>query len=819
MPRLLTLLGLALLFQVDCARCQSPARQAGYLYLSPVPGASYVSPQTRYILLRFVNTSPGAVTNLTQDFITVSGQTSGIHSGSTRIASDGRTVIFEMHSDFTINELVTVSLLPALSGGGAGTTQPFSYQFMVTAPMPGSLPLGVAGSGLPDQTQSVAKNQPLEPRVLATQGPDVPGRKAKVMPNGVSVPSDFPASVITGNNNPSPGYLFLENALGGVPPYTMILDNNGSPIWYRQGRMFDFKIQTNGMITWCQYDASGLAIYSAFDQNFNFVRTYGTTNGYLTDGHDLKVLADGSYYIIASRTNAVDMRLYIANAPTLAIVTETVVQGFTALNELIFQWRSWDNYDIRDLVPIANSDFAHMNGIDIDDDGNLLVSARHLSEVTKVNTDSGDIMWRLSGVHSSFNFLHDPLNGTSYQHNISALGNGRYMVFDNGDYHSPIVSRAVEYQLDLTNMTADMIWQFRDTPDKYTFWLGSAQRLASGNTLIDFVSSGYPKAIEVDSNGIKHFELSLVPGSESYRAFRFPWNGAAAAPYLVLESQPDNVTLIFNKFGDTNVAFYRIYGGPAPQPTTVLAQSATPLKQLSNLPNGLFYFRVTAVSRAGVESPFSNEQSLKINIVQPGQDLVKNGDFSQGGLAWNFTQSGTANATWAVEEDTSRFFITNGGTTLGSVQLFQSNLPLTMGQQYVLQFDAWADQPRYIQAQVAQSVTPFADYSKLTPSFLTPNRTHYRYLFTMEQPSDPAASLVFNLGSVTGTVYLTNISLFRPLLGDLNLDGRVDSLDLGILSGNWLKQQAGLPGDLDESGKVDFNDLNLLGQHWASGTP
>ena len=144
---------------------------------------------------------------------------------------------------------------------------------------------------------------------------------------------------------------------------------------------------------------------------------------------------------------------------------------------------------------------------------------------------------------------------------------------------------------------------------------------------------------------------------------------------------------------------------------------------------------------------------------------------------------------------------------------------MTTGQQYVLQFDAWADQPRYIQAQLAQNAAPFAEYTELTPSFLTPNRTHYRYLFTMEQASDPAANLVFNLGSVTGTVYLTDISLFKPLPGDLNLDDRVDLLDLGILSGDWLKRRAGLPGDLDESGKVDFNDLNLLGQHWASGTP
>ena len=812
-----TLFGLALTLGAAPGWCQSPARQAGYLYLSPVPQASYVSPQTRYILVRLAEVLPAAVTNLADGFITVAGQTSGPHSGTARIASDGKTVIFEMGLDFTPNELVTVTLDPVLAAGSGGGLEPFQYQFMTTAPMPGSLASTGGGPGPPNPTSTVTKPTPLRPRTSASAGAQSRGRKAMVLVNGVSVPSDFPRSVITVSKNPSPGYLFLENALDGVPPYTMMLDNQGLPVWYRRGRMFDFKIQKNGLITWCQYNASGAAVFSAFDQNLNFVRTYGPTNGYVTDGHDLKVLPDGSYYLVANRTNTVNMSLYVPGASTAAIVTETVVQGFTAANELIFQWRSWDNYDIRDLVPPGNTDFAHINGIDIDDDGNLVVSARHLSEVTKVNRDSGEIMWRLSGAHSTFSFVNDPLNGTSYQHDISALGKGHYMVFDNGDYHSPTLSRAVEYQVDLTNKTATLVWQFRDTPDKYAYWLGSAQRLPTGNTLIDFVLAGYPKAIEVDSNQVKQFELSLVPSSDSYRAFRFPWHGAVAAPYLVVEPQLDNITLVFNKFGDTNVAYYRVYGATTPHPTNLLANSTATIIHLSNLTNGLYYFRVAAVSRDGIESPPSNEESLNVNIVQPGQNLVQNGDFSQGGLDWDLNLAGAANAVWTIEAGTNQFSISDGGTTLSSVQLAQGGVPVTTGEQYVLQFDAWADQPRYIQAQVAQALFPFEGYSDWAPILVTPNASHYQYLFSMQQPSDSSANLDFNMGSTVGAVYLAHVSLFRLLPGDLNVDNRVDVLDLNVFSQDWLR--ADVPADLDGNGRVDFNDFNLLGQDWGVGTP
>jgi hypothetical protein len=806
MKRLLMLVSLtvAVIFGPCWLWAQTPARNAGYLYLSPVPGAPFVATQNRYILVRFSAITPTQVTNLTTDFITVNGSNSGPHSGVTSVASDGRTVMFIMGRDFTSSELVTVTLNPQVGPGAVGAVAPYQYQFAVTTPVNA---LVASSAKAPTRPLMPAGQDKISSRTgvaASTKRGAIP--KAMLLTNGVSVPGDFPQVVITVNNNPSPGYLFLENGLLDVPPYTMIMDNNGLPVWYSRGRMYDFKIQKNGMITWCLSDDAG---FPAFDQNFNYLKTYTTTNGYLTDGHELKVMADGTYFMIGYQNCIV--------GSLGSTIRETALQEFTAAGDLILQWRAWDNYNIADVN--GNPDFPHLNGIDIDDDGNILVSARHLSEVTKINHDSGDIMWRLSGAHSSFSFINDPFNGTSFQHNISALGNGHYMVFDNGDYHTPQVSRAVEYQLDLTNMTATVAWQFRDTPDKYAYYLGSSQRLPTGNTLIDFVLGAYPKAIEVDTNGIKHFELSMIPGADSYRAFRLPWNGVVAAPYLILEPQVDNLTLIFNKFGDHNVAYFRIYGGLAPHPTNLLAASTTTLKQLSNLQNGFYFFRVTAVSSDGVESPFSNEEGVNVNITPPGQNMVANGDFSQGYIGWALTVSGNAAAHWTLADAISDISITNGGTTLFDVQFVQSSLALIQGKQYVLQFDAWSGQPRYIGVALAQTNSPFVDYSRITPPFLTPNPTHYRFVFTMQQASDFSANLSFNLGASTGDVYLDHISLFESPTGDMNLDGRVDLLDLSVFSANWLKNQTGLPADLNGDGKVDFIDLSILGQNWTPGLP
>src|SRR6516225_9792531 len=71
-------------------RSRNDYRPLGYAYLSPTPGAEYTSPQMSLVLVRFSSISPTAITNLSS-FITVTGAQTGRHTGTTRIAADGRT--------------------------------------------------------------------------------------------------------------------------------------------------------------------------------------------------------------------------------------------------------------------------------------------------------------------------------------------------------------------------------------------------------------------------------------------------------------------------------------------------------------------------------------------------------------------------------------------------------------------------------------------------------------------------------------------------------------------------------------------------------
>jgi hypothetical protein len=166
-------------------------------------------------------------------------------------------------------------------------------------------------------------------------------------------------------------------------------------------------------------------------------------------------------------------------------------------------------------------DYVHGNAIELDADGSLLVSSRHLDEITKISRATGEILWRLGGVNNEFTFTNDP-GHFSQQHSIRRLANGHLLLYDNGNYHVPALSRAVEYAVDEVAKTATAVWEYRNSPDVYGGAMGSVERLANGNTVIGWGSTS-PALTEVTSSGAEVFELTLPPAIYSYRAFRSVW--------------------------------------------------------------------------------------------------------------------------------------------------------------------------------------------------------------------------------------------------------------------------------------------------------
>jgi hypothetical protein len=799
MSRLVILAGLLVGWTVPF-HAQQKFTVSDILLLAPAPHSSIVPPETQ-LLFRFDRDV--AAMAMAQDFVEIVGSVTGRASGDVSIASDDQTLLFHPVRPFVRGEQVSVQLHVNLAYGRIDS----SYSFRIAE----------------GETIKSRPTDDLAAEIVHPGHLDKTVSSDPVVLNGVSIPSDFPSMQVLYSDNPAPGHVFLNN--WGGQPYNIIVDSQGAPVWYLRtpDRRRDFKLQPNGWLTMLVREGYGGGIgHIALDSTFAIVDTMRASNGYITDEHELTMLPNGNYFVIGRREETVNMSLLVVGGQTNATVRETVIQEFTPRGELIFQWRSWDNYDIRD-VQLENLQgsyirFPHMNAISIDDDGHILVSARHLSEVTKINRQTGEIIWRLGGAHNQFRWVNDSFNGFANQHDIRALGNNRYTIFDNGNGHSTPETRAVEYEIDTVNMTATLIWEYRHTPRRYTPWMGNTQRLPNGNTLVNYADASLPKVTEVRPDGSRSLEMDFVSPANSYRVFKFDWMGKARQPYLIAESYPDRVTLIFNKFGDSDVDHFNVYGGTSPGPTTIIVSSDVPFVHLTEIENRRrHYFRVTAVDGAGIESEYSNEETIYVNLTMPGTNMVRNGDFVDGLAEWDFEVNGDAQASvTTLPGSLLTFAIERSGVEWWNIQLRQPGMPLINGREYVFEFDAYADGPRVFEAKVTRDGDPWDNYGMISPIVLATQLQHYRYSFTMDQPSDFAARVVINVGKYDADVHMGNVTL-REAVATGGLD-RVDAaagLTLHPPFPNPARHQARIEYELGEPGHVTLDVYNIIGRRAA----
>ena len=340
-----------------------------------------------------------------------------------------------------------------------------------------------------------------------------------------TLPADFPVITVIARNGPPPLSIFLSDfpfdPLVHYTPYLMTLGNDGAPTFLRrmQHDCFDFKRQPNGLLT--LFD-TGAGCFCVMDSTMAVIDTIRCGNGYPTDLHDLLLLPEGHALLLGYDARRMRMDTVVQGGDTAAIVYGTILQELDAGKNVIFQWQSWDHFRITDAIGIDFTkhvvDYAHTNALELDADGNIVISSRHLCEITKIDRHTGDIIWRWGGKNNQFTFVNDTA-GFSYQHHIRRLPDGHWTLFDNGNFHSPVpYSRAAEYVLDEQHLTATLVWQYRHSPDLFGEAMGSVQRFDDGSTLIGWGATN-PSATLIDASGSTLLELSLPAGIFSYRAF------------------------------------------------------------------------------------------------------------------------------------------------------------------------------------------------------------------------------------------------------------------------------------------------------------
>jgi len=401
---------------------------------------------------------------------------------------------------------------------------------------------------------------------------------------------DYPQITVDVNINPSDDCLFLGlTALGAG--HLLILDNDTTPVFYKkvEGTIFNFLWQENGELTYNIFPDSSFGL----DSSGTIVNKFFTPDSFDFDFHELTVLEDGTYYILGEEYVVVDLSQVVPGGQTNATLITQNIHHIDNQDNEIWRWRSFDHYDILDADSAVNLtrsviNWSHCNSIKVDYDGNILLSTRNFNEVTKINRQTGNIIWRFGGERNQFQFINDS-RGFARQHDAKRNAAGNLILFDNGVRLEPQYSSLVEYALDEDSLTATLVRRFSRDETVWSRIRGGVQGLPNGNHLICWGESNEPAVTEINSDNEIVYELSFPNGGHRYRSFRFPWK----TNYFSVNRDSVNFGIV--EVGDSAISNLTLYNYREEEVTI----------------NEIFYR----------ESSFSVKESLPITILN--QDSVE----------------------------------------------------------------------------------------------------------------------------------------------------------------------------------------------------
>jgi len=352
-------------------------------------------------------------------------------------------------------------------------------------------------------------------------------------------------SVLQRKSGTSAGHLFLSPSSGPGRRGPLIADDHGHVIWFHDTRpvvAMNFRAgiyRGKPALTWWEGRTEhglGDGTHIVMDQHYREVLRVPAGRGRPSDLHEFVLTDRGTALVTAWERVPMNLSSYggLSNGEVVGgIVQELELPS----GRVLFEWRSLDHVALDEshqgITDRGPWDYFHVNSVELDHDGNYLVSARNTWAVYKVHAGTGEVMWRVGGKKSDFTM--GPGTVFAWQHDARRHGGSNYLLslFDDGA--APQVqpwSKALVLELDLKRMHASVHRSFVHHPPVLAHALGSTQVLPDGNVFVGWGTSPY--MTEYDRKGEVVFDAKLPKGGQNYRALRLPWKGLPAHPPAIV---------------------------------------------------------------------------------------------------------------------------------------------------------------------------------------------------------------------------------------------------------------------------------------------
>jgi hypothetical protein len=277
---------------------------------------------------------------------------------------------------------------------------------------------------------------------------------------------------------------------------------------------------------------------------------------------------------------------------------DCVVQEIdVATGAVRFEWHSLDH------VPLDEShqsppkptdhtspfDYFHVNAVDVDGDGNLLISARNTWAVYKIDRTGGRILWRLGGKRSDFAMGE----GTrfAWQHDIRRQPDGTLTLFDNES--APPVgkeSRNLRLRVNESRRRATLVRAVTHPRHVLADAEGNSEWLPDGGLMVGW---GLGRRVsEFAPDGTLRLDLRLPGDADTYRAFRQRWTGRPARRPAI-RVRRGRAYMSWN--GATGVRRWELLRGPAGALRPIATVARSGFETSIAVPHGTRYVTARAL--------------------------------------------------------------------------------------------------------------------------------------------------------------------------------------------------------------------------------
>jgi Arylsulfotransferase (ASST) len=379
----------------------------------------------------------------------------------------------------------------------------------------------------------------------------------------------------------APGYIFLAPKMVVAQAGPLIMDNRGEVVWFKPLNtkgVTDFRMQTydgKPVLTWWRGHVSNVGVgdgwYVMYDTSYRPLAEVRPGNGLVGDVHEFLITPRNTAVFTVYHRLAVD--LSSVGGPKEGKIWDGIVQEVDIkTHKVLFEWHSYPEVGVKESyapAPKAKAgskappyDYFHINSIDVEPNGNFLVSARNTHALYEVDRKTKKVLWRLGGKKSSF--AMGPGTKFAWQHDARRHANGTITLFDNGA--APPVekfTRILVLRVDTKAKKVSLVRSYHHPKRLLAPFEGNAQFLHNGNVFVGW--GAQPYVSELGPNGSVRFDAYFGHGkppgqdADTYRAYRFVWHGTPKdRPALAVGGQ----TAYASWNGATEVKRWQVLAGP-----------------------------------------------------------------------------------------------------------------------------------------------------------------------------------------------------------------------------------------------------------------